>query len=333
MATTTSAGPTERPVEIPVEQWRLQGTLCVPLAARGVVAFARGSGSGRFSPRNQFVAKSLQASGLATLLIDLLGDEEAADRQRVFDVELLATRLEGVADWLDQDAVVHELRLGYFGASTGAAAAVIAAARQDGSIGAVVSRGGRPDLAWDDLPRVAAPTLLIVGGNDHDVLPELQRPRTAAARQVSGLRQQGCDANGCGKLKCKAFSEQFGCRATIDNDFEAGRMTRVRRAHEGDVVEGPRTPQSSMRTLDSFRDLGLRGVHSGSWEVNAGSLVGVEVRRISEAVLAGPIDRSCSTAIEAVTFIFPGPVIIAVQRKQEAPHVHAPRSRLDPDDT
>jgi putative phosphoribosyl transferase len=137
-----------------------------------VVAFAHGSGSGRFSPRNQFVARALEEGGLATLLLDLLEGNEASDRGKVFDVELLAERLQSAAAWLRWEWTTAGLRLGYFGASTGAGAALVAAAREPQSVGAVVSRGGRPDLARAYLPAVLAPTLLIVGGND-DVVIEL----------------------------------------------------------------------------------------------------------------------------------------------------------------
>jgi len=136
--------------------------------------FAHGSGSGRFSPRNQFVAHVLQRANLATLLLDLLEEEEAEDREKVFDIELLAERLQSAALWLSQEPATTALRLGYFGASTGAGAALVAASRQPAAIGAVVSRGGRPDLAHDYLPAVQAPTLLIVGGND-DVVIELNK--------------------------------------------------------------------------------------------------------------------------------------------------------------
>jgi putative phosphoribosyl transferase len=146
--------------------------LHVPPGAEGVVAFAHGSGSGRFSPRNQFVDHVLQRANLATLLLDLLEEEEAEDREKVFDIELLAERLQIAADWLSQEPATTALRLGYFGASTGAGAALVAASRQLAAIGAVVSRGGRPDLAHEYLPAVQAPTLLIVGGND-DVVIEL----------------------------------------------------------------------------------------------------------------------------------------------------------------
>ncbi len=166
----TSAKGTERLVEIPSGSQWLSGIVTVPPGAAGVVAFAHGSGSGRFSPRNQFVARVLQKAGLATLLLDLLGEDEAEDRANVFDIELLADRLQCAADWLSQDPETRGLRLGYFGASTGAGAALVAAARRPAAVGAVVSRGGRPDLAGTDLPLVQAPTLLIVGGDDEVVI-------------------------------------------------------------------------------------------------------------------------------------------------------------------
>lgn len=163
---------TEREVKIPSGRRMLCGILCLPRDAKGVVAFAHGSGSGRFSPRNQFVARVLQEAGLATLLLDLLAEEEADDREKVFDIPLLAERLQNAATWLSQQPGISALQLGYFGASTGAGAALVAATHDPSAVKAVVSRGGRPDLAGDDLPGVQAPTLLIVGGND-DVVIEL----------------------------------------------------------------------------------------------------------------------------------------------------------------
>jgi putative phosphoribosyl transferase len=157
-------------VIIPADQRSLNGILSVPSDAHGIVLFAHGSGSGRLSPRNQYVAGVLQHAGLATLLFDLLDEEEADDREKVFDIGLLARRLEEAAAWTGAQAKIGRLRLGYFGASTGAAAALVAAARQGVSVGAVVSRGGRPDLAYDALAIVQAPTLLIVGGNDEPVV-------------------------------------------------------------------------------------------------------------------------------------------------------------------
>jgi putative phosphoribosyl transferase len=135
-----------------------------------VVVFAHGSGSGRFSPRNTFVARHLQQNGLATLLLDLLTEEEADDRRKVFDIDLLADRLLLAKAWLESDHRTSKLGIGYFGASTGAGAALQAAAREPSNVKAVVSRGGRPDLAEPYLPSVTAPTLLIVGGYDEPVI-------------------------------------------------------------------------------------------------------------------------------------------------------------------
>ncbi len=160
---------------------RLAGILSVPAGAIGAVAFAHGSGSGRFSPRNQFVAEVLQRGKLATLLLDLLEEEEADDRRKVFDIELLAERLQCAADWMREEPETKSLPLGYFGASTGAGAALVAAARHPDRISAVVSRGGRPDLAGDFLPQVKAPTLLIVGGDD-DVVIQLNEEALAQLR-------------------------------------------------------------------------------------------------------------------------------------------------------
>ena len=148
----------------------LEGVLGLPAQALGIVVFAHGSGSGRFSPRNNFVARHLQQGRVATLLIDLLTPDEAEDRRKVFDIDLLADRVLWAKAWLEQDARTKGLGLGYFGASTGAGAALQAAARDPSSIRAVVSRGGRPDLAEPYLPSVTAPTLLIVGGEDFPVI-------------------------------------------------------------------------------------------------------------------------------------------------------------------
>lgn len=168
-------------VSIPAGPVTLQGILGVPLQAIGVVLFAHGSGSGRFSPRNNFVAQRLQQGHLATLLLDLLDPTESDDRRKVFDINLLADRLLVAKAWLDQDPRTNVLNQGYFGASTGAGAALQAAARQAHRVGAVVSRGGRPDLAPDYLPSVKAPTLLIVGGHDYPVI-EMNREAYAMLR-------------------------------------------------------------------------------------------------------------------------------------------------------
>ncbi len=164
----------ERSVEIAAGRRTIRGILKLPQDPQGIVSFAHGSGSGRFSPRNQFVAQVLHDAGLATLLLDLLEEDEAEDRRKVFDIELLAARLIAASAWLGETNETRSLLIGYFGASTGAGAALVAAARQPEQIGAVVSRGGRPDLAWDDLPSVTAPTLLLVGSRDVEVC-ELNR--------------------------------------------------------------------------------------------------------------------------------------------------------------
>ena len=149
----------------------LAGTIELPPWAGGVILFAHGSGSGRHSPRNRQVAAALHQAGLATLLLDLLTEEEGADRRKVFDIGLLAQRLGAAMHLLANHPATAGLPLGLFGASTGAAAALVAAAAQPAGVGAVVSRGGRPDLADAvSLARVAAPTLLIVGGEDREVL-------------------------------------------------------------------------------------------------------------------------------------------------------------------
>ncbi len=148
----------------------LAGTLHLPASANALVVFAHGSGSSQFSPRNMAAANALNAQGIATLLFDLLTPDEERDRSNVFDIQLLAGRLIDVVHWIDNDPELVSLPLGLFGASTGAAAALVAAAQLGSRVGAVVSRGGRPDLADAALERVTAPTLLIVGGLDYGVI-------------------------------------------------------------------------------------------------------------------------------------------------------------------
>jgi pimeloyl-ACP methyl ester carboxylesterase len=160
--------------KIPVNGVELEGALVVPPAARGIVLFAHGSGSSRHSPRNNFVAETLRAAGIGTLLMDLLTKQEDAIYQTRFDIDLLSWRLERATQWLMEEPRAQSLNIGYFGASTGAAAALNAAATFGSSVGAVVSRGGRPDLAMAALGSVQAPTLLIVGALD-DVVIELNR--------------------------------------------------------------------------------------------------------------------------------------------------------------
>jgi putative phosphoribosyl transferase len=191
----------ERDVEIPTASARparlsgvpglpgvagLPGRLTVPAAARGVVVFAHGGGSGRHSPRNRYVSDVLADAGLATLLFDLLTPTEETDRANVFDIGLLADRLRGAAAWVRGDPDTADLPLGYFGASTGAAAALWAAAGPDSGAAAVVCRGGRPDLAGPRLAAVEAPTLLIVGGRD-DLVLELNREARERLRGESRL--------------------------------------------------------------------------------------------------------------------------------------------------
>lgn len=180
---------TQRLVEIPAGPIRLFADLVVPESAVGLVAFAHGSGSSRRSTRNRSVAQSLQESGLATLLMDLLTEEEeAVDRRTAhlrFDIGLLAGRLVNATDWIVEQSDLARFSLGYFGASTGAAAALMAAAQRPQIVRAVVSRGGRPDLAASALASVRAPTLLIVGGND---VPVIGMNRDA-------MRQMTCDVH------------------------------------------------------------------------------------------------------------------------------------------
>jgi putative phosphoribosyl transferase len=180
----------EQAVHVPAGEVSLDGDLGLPDGARGIVLFAHGSGSSRLSPRNRHVARLLNEAGLATLLVDLLTPEEEAFDARTarlrFDIDLLAERLVEVTDWLGDRAETRGLRRGYFGASTGAAAALVAAAARPQVVHALVSRGGRPDLAGPALPLVRAPTLLIVGGEDVAVI-ELNRRALAQLRTEADL--------------------------------------------------------------------------------------------------------------------------------------------------
>jgi dienelactone hydrolase len=181
-----SAAPPDGEITFDADGLTLGGRLTRPLGASAVVVFAHGSGSSRSSPRNRFVADRLADAGFATLLLDLLTPDEAQERRQVFDVIGLAARLWAGTRWLAAQPGASALRLGYFGASTGAAAALIAAAAPDSAVAAVVSRGGRPDLAGDALAAVRAPTLLIVGGRDESVLA-LNRAAQARLRCRSRL--------------------------------------------------------------------------------------------------------------------------------------------------
>jgi len=180
-----SREPIERAVVI--GPLRLAGDLRMPARANALVVFAHGSGSSRLSPRNRAVAEALNKQGMATLLFDLLTPEEELDRANVFDIVLLADRLVDVVRWIDAQPELAGLPLGFFGASTGAAAALVAAAQLGARVGAIVSRGGRPDLAGSALPAVTAPTLLIVGGFDPGVIElneEAYGRLTAAAKSL-----------------------------------------------------------------------------------------------------------------------------------------------------
>jgi pimeloyl-ACP methyl ester carboxylesterase len=172
--------------DVQVPPLGLAGTLRIPERAYALVVFAHGSGSSRLSPRNRAVAEALNEQGIATLLFDLLTAEEEADRANVFDIPLLAERLVHVVRWLGREPVAGGLPVGLFGASTGAAAALVAAARLGDRVGAVVSRGGRPDLAGDALDQIRTPTLLIVGGDDFGVI-ELNEQAFARLRGPKSL--------------------------------------------------------------------------------------------------------------------------------------------------
>src|ERR1700730_12009391 len=180
----------ERLVQVPAGAVTLEGNLTLPQDSQAVVLFAHGSGSSRHSPRNRYVARMVNEAKLATLLIDLLTPHEEVIDERTaqlrFDIDLLAERLVDTTDWLTQYPDTKYLRIGYFGASTGAAAALVAAAERPDQVHAIVSRGGRPDLAGPALPRVRAPTLLIVGGNDVQVI-ELNRLALAQLRSEKQL--------------------------------------------------------------------------------------------------------------------------------------------------
>jgi putative phosphoribosyl transferase len=175
MADTDTIRPAAPPIDITVEPMGLPGELALPAPGRGLVIFAHGSGSSRLSPRNRQVAEDLRQAGFGTLLFDLLLSAEMASRENVFDINLLSERLVDTTRWVRAHAGLGDTPIGYFGASTGAAAALVAETRLPGAVRAVVSRGGRPDLAGIALEQVRAPTLLIVGGEDVEVLPLNQR--------------------------------------------------------------------------------------------------------------------------------------------------------------
>jgi putative phosphoribosyl transferase len=180
----------EHEVIIGLEQVQLKAILAIPLKAKAMIVFAHGSGSGRLSPRNKFVSRVLQHASLGTLLLDLLTEQEEIDRRNVFDIQLLAERLVAVKNWIVKQGVSPEIKklpIGYFGASTGAGAALVAAAKNPQNVFAIVSRGGRPDLAETHLSEVKAPTLLLVGGNDEGVI-DLNKKALDALNCIKEMR-------------------------------------------------------------------------------------------------------------------------------------------------
>ncbi len=220
--------------KIPVNGVELEGALVVPPATQGIVLFAHGSGSSRHSPRNNFVAETLRAAGIGTLLMDLLTQQEDAIYQTRFDIDLLSWRLERATQWLMVEPRVQSLDIGYFGASTGAAAALNAAATFGSLIGAVVSRGGRPDLAMAALGSVQAPTLLIVGALD-DVVIELNRKayeRLKAEKQLAivpgatHLFEEPGTLQEVARLAAAWFSRHLGAGRAGDRPVEPHGPTR-----------------------------------------------------------------------------------------------------------
>ena len=177
-------------VSIQVGSIALPGILCIPENFRCTVIFAHGSGSSRFSARHRFVAEELNRAGIATLLFDLLSEQESVFRKNVFDIDLLSERLLGATGWVKQNILEGGKGLGYFGASTGAAAALKAASESTIPIGAIVSRGGRPDMAMEYLPRITAPTLFIVGSRDYEVvsLNEMAYERLNCTKKLEFVR-------------------------------------------------------------------------------------------------------------------------------------------------
>lgn len=229
-----------RIVRIPANGIDLDGALVIPLDATGIVLFAHGSSSSRHSPRNNFVAQVLQRSGIGTLLMDLLTKEEDSVYQNRFDIDLLTWRLERATQWIMEQSETKSLIIGYFGASTGAAAALQAAATFGASIGAVVSRGGRPDLAMEALGSVQSPTLLIVGGLD-DAVIELNRrayeklkaeKRLAIVPGATHLFEEAGTLQEVAHLAAAWFSRHLGS----NRPSKAGRKTGLKRSTSEKVV-------------------------------------------------------------------------------------------------
>jgi putative phosphoribosyl transferase len=195
-------------LNVEIGRRQLPGFLAAPKGATGLIIFVHGSGSGRFSPRNAHAANVLQGRGFATLLFDLLTPEESDDRRNIFDITLLARRIEEAIDWAHQDQRTAGLSIGLFGASTGAGGAIVAAARRRGDVAAIVSRGGRPDLAGEALGRLTVPILLIVGGNDH----------TAIALNEEAQRRLSCENR---LLIVPGATHLFDEPATLDEALDA----------------------------------------------------------------------------------------------------------------
>jgi dienelactone hydrolase len=217
-------------VQIQAGRAVLSGNLTIPHGTQALVLFAHGSGSSRYSPRNQFVARMLNEAGLGTLLFDLLTpSEEEIDtrtREHRFNIGLLAQRLVQATEWAKQQSETRDLRVGYFGSSTGGGAALVAAAELPSEVGAVVSRGGRPDLAGDALPKVQAPTLLIVGGNDDIVieLNEMARDRMKCEVKLeivpgaTHLFEEAGALENVAKLASDWFVSRLGEKATASRE-------------------------------------------------------------------------------------------------------------------
>jgi dienelactone hydrolase len=222
MAVPRTAALAEQSVEIHLGTLRLVGALSIPPGAAGIVLFAHGKAGSRHSPRNRIVAETLHHAGLGTLLIDLLSpEEEAIDRHNPrlrFDIDLLADRLSGAAAWVSDQAEMKPLRIGCFVASTAAAAALVAAARQPHSVSAIVSRGGRPDLAGSALPLVRAPTLLLVGADDLPVLGlnEFAFEHLGAEKRLDIIPQAGHSFEEPGALEAVAVRARDWFRLYLD---------------------------------------------------------------------------------------------------------------------
>ena len=252
---------TAKEVSIPVQTAPpLPGMLVLPPNATSIVLFAHGSGSSRFSPRNREVAATLQRGGIGTLLFDLLTEPESRDRQLVFDIALLAQRLSAARRWLTGEAATAELAAGYFGASTGAAAALVAAADHPEGVHAIVSRGGRPDLAGEALARVTAPTLLIVGGGDRSVL-ELNE---AAFRALRGEKRLEIVAGATHLFEEPGAMEQVATLATEWFSAHLGAPTRPpRRDDRGGAAPPGRRRHGRAggdRRENSFTLLSIRAI-------------------------------------------------------------------------